>query len=83
MVTGAAPLAPEVIDFLKICFCAPICEGYGQTETCGGATSTRLEDLTSGTVGGPECSIKIRLKDIPEMNYLSTDKPHPRGEICF
>lgn len=29
MVTGAAPLAPEVINFLKICFCAPLCEGYG------------------------------------------------------
>lgn len=27
-------------------------------------------------------SIKIRLKDIPEMNYFSTDE-NPRGEVCF
>lgn len=29
MLTGAAPLAPEVMNFLQICFCAPIIDGYG------------------------------------------------------
>jgi len=29
MVTGSAPIAADVINFLKVCFCAPIHEGYG------------------------------------------------------
>jgi long-chain acyl-CoA synthetase len=37
MATGSAPLSAEVIDFLKICFCTDLLEGYGLTETCAGS----------------------------------------------
>lgn len=36
MITGSAPMLPEVMNFLKICFCCPIVEAYGLTETTGG-----------------------------------------------
>ncbi|CDW76486.1 long-chain-fatty-acid--ligase 5 [Stylonychia lemnae] len=83
MVTGSAPIAAEVLNTLKVIFCAPIREGYGQTETSAPATLTHPYDPVSGHVGGPIPSVKIRLRDIPEMEYLSTDQPFPRGEVCF
>lgn len=83
MITGSAPIAKEVMDFLKVAFCCPILEGYGQTEVCGGATGTLPNDAFSGHVGGPNTALKIRLRDVPEMGYTSRDIPHPRGEIQF
>jgi long-chain acyl-CoA synthetase len=82
MITGSAPMTGDVLNFLKICFSCPIREGYGQTETSAPASFTSEKDPTSGHVGGPLPCIRFRLKDIPEMNYLSTD-PNPRGELCF
>jgi len=67
MITGSAPIDVEVMDFLKIAFCAPIHEGYGLTETAGATTLTKAEDPISGHVGGGLECCKLRLKDIPEM----------------
>lgn len=82
MLTGSAPISSDVLDFLKICFCCPIIEGYGMTETSAGSVTTYLDDKLSGHVGGPVANVKIRLRDIPEMGYLSTNDP-PKGEVCF
>lgn len=82
MVTGSAPINGDVLNFLKVVFSCPFREGYGQTETSAPATSTRLADPVAGHVGGPIRCVKMRLKDIPEMNYFHTDE-YPRGEICL
>ena len=58
-------------------------EGYGLTEVSGGSSVTWAEDPVAGHVGGPMRCIKFRLKDVPEMSYLTTDKPYPRGELCM
>jgi long-chain acyl-CoA synthetase len=81
MVTGSAPIDLAVLNFLKVAFSCPIMEGYGLTETCGASSITASEDPVAGHVGGPIECVKFRLRDVPEMNYLSTDKPYPRGEV--
>jgi long-chain acyl-CoA synthetase len=83
MITASAPIDHNVLDFLQVCFCCPMLEGYGLSESSGAASFTFTEDPLSGHVGGPVKSVKFRLKDVPEMQYLSTDKPYPRGELCM
>jgi len=82
MLSGSAPISPEVQDFMKICFSCEFYEGYGQTENGAGSFLTLLGDTQSGTVGVPLPMCEVKLVDIPEMSYTSKDKPHPRGEIC-
>mmetsp|Transcript_15157 Transcript_15157/g.12895 ORF Transcript_15157/g.12895 Transcript_15157/m.12895 type:complete len:592 (-) Transcript_15157:352-2127(-) len=86
-ISGGAPLSPEVGEFLRIAFCAPILEGYGLTETCAMSTIQQAEDWKPGCVGTVQPNVEIKLVDIPEMNYTSKDKgpdgEHlPRGEVC-
>jgi long-chain acyl-CoA synthetase len=82
IITGSAPISPDVMDFLRICFSSTVIEGYGQTESTGGTCVTHLADLTAGHVGSPFPNCMIKLRDVPSMNYTSKDKPFPRGEIC-
>ena len=82
MVTGSAPISADVLSFLKCCFACPIHEGYGQTESCAASSVTSAYDAEAGHVGGPLACVRMRLRDIPEMEYYSTDE-NPRGEICF
>lgn len=97
VITGSAPIAPHVIEFLRILLSCPVMEGYGQTETAAGATVQHLQDYTTGNVGMPLACNEIRLVAVPDMGYLITDKVHGadpqagnpgipcngRGEICI
>ena len=83
MATGSAPISPDVLNFLKVAFCCPIVEGYGQTESCAVSFISLPTDPTCGHVGGPMPCVKMRLADVPDMNYFVTDTPNPRGEICL
>lgn len=82
MGSGASPLSPDVMDFLKVCFGGRVMEGYGMTETSCVITSMEEGDNMSGHVGSPNPACEVKLVDVPEMNYTSEDQPYPRGEIC-
>jgi len=82
MISGASPLSPEVMDFLRICFGGRVSEGYGMTETSCTICLCDEGDNLSGHVGSPSAACEVKLEDVPEMNYTSDDKPYPRGEIC-
>ena len=52
LITGAAPIGTEVIDFFYACG-VPVLEGYGLTETCAAATLNMCRRGQVGSVGRP------------------------------
>ncbi|XP_072286216.1 long-chain-fatty-acid--CoA ligase 4 isoform X2 [Pyxicephalus adspersus] len=83
MLCGGAPLSPQTQRFMNICFCCPVGQGYGLTETCGAGTITEVSDYSTGRVGAPLSCCEIKLRDWVEGGYTNQDKPHPRGEIVI
>ena len=83
MITASAPIAPNILTFLRCVFCCPIVEAYGQTESCGASFATKVFDTESGHVGGPGVGVEYKLDDLPEMKYTRNSKPYPSGEICI
>ncbi|KAG7457044.1 hypothetical protein MATL_G00242320 [Megalops atlanticus] len=83
LLSGGAPLSAATQRFMNICFCCPVGQGYGLTETCGAGTISEMWDYSTGRVGAPLVCSEITLKDWEEGGYYSTDKPHPRGEILI
>jgi long-chain acyl-CoA synthetase len=80
---GSAPIASDVMDFLRICFSSNVHEGYGQTENYCGGSLTILRDHTTGVVGIHFPCSEVKLVDVPDIKYLAADKHYPRGEICI
>jgi long-chain acyl-CoA synthetase len=82
MVTGAAPMPPYIMEFLRVAINPKlgVLQGYGMTETAAGVAASESDDLTMGHVGGPMPSAEIRLRDVPEMGYMTANNP-PTGEV--
>jgi len=81
MLSGGAPLSSETQRFMNICFCCPVGQGYGLTETCGAGTIQEVTDRSTGRVGAPLQCCEVKLVNWEEGNYCSTDAPCPRGEV--
>ncbi|MBN3275509.1 ACSL5 ligase, partial [Polyodon spathula] len=80
MVTGAAPISPTVLNFLRAALGCPIFEAYGQTECTAGCTFSMPGDWTSGHVGPPVTCNIVKLSDVEEMNYFASNG---EGEVCI
>ena len=61
-VTGAAPIAPEILEFFYAAG-VPVLEGWGMTETTGVGTVATLDHFKFGTVGRPMPGVEVRIAD--------------------
>ena len=61
-ITGAAPVAKEMLEFFDACGVL-ILEGYGSTETSAVTTANSVEDFKFGTVGRPLAGTEVKIAD--------------------
>uniref|UniRef100_A0A8C2RSD0 Arachidonate--CoA ligase n=1 Tax=Capra hircus TaxID=9925 RepID=A0A8C2RSD0_CAPHI len=80
LITGAAPISPPVLTFLRAAMGCLVFEAYGQTEGTAGCTITLPGDWKSGHVGVPMACNHVKLEDVPDMNYFAVNN---EGEICI
>lgn len=83
MVSGSAPIDPSLQQFLRAAFGCDFIQGYGLTETYA-VTMAQLEnDFSTGNCGAIAPSTEVCLQSVPDMDYLVTDSPNPRGELLI
>ncbi|WP_059020145.1 carboxylic acid reductase [Mycobacterium sp. M26] len=70
--SGSAPMASELKDWVERFLDMHLVEGYGSTEA--GAV------FVDGEIRRPPV-IDYKLVDVPELGYFGTDLPYPRGEL--
>jgi long-chain acyl-CoA synthetase len=60
LVTGAAPISPDLVRWY-LALGVPMCEVWGQTESCGASTATPADRIKPGSIGpaAPYCEVKV------------------------
>ncbi|KAG6824524.1 hypothetical protein H0H92_006597 [Tricholoma furcatifolium] len=79
--SGGAAISKETQEFLTVAL-VTVLQGYGMTESCGMCAILPPELMRFESVGVPVPSIEVKLRDVPEAGYLSTNNP-PQGEVCI
>ncbi|KAK9369164.1 eukaryotic long-chain fatty acid CoA synthetase (LC-FACS) [Lipomyces kononenkoae] len=79
--SGGAAISRDTQQFISTVIC-PMVIGYGLTETAAMCTVMSPYQHTIGTVGAPTTCVDIKLVDVPEIGYLSTNNP-PQGEVLI
>jgi long-chain acyl-CoA synthetase len=83
MVSGSAPIDPTLHQFLRAAFGTDFIQGYGLTESYACGLAQHENDYSSGSCGGVAASFEMCLQSVPDMDYLITDSPNPRGQLLI
>lgn len=83
VISGAAPIAPQTLTFLRVALACIVVEGYGQTEGAATTICQVPREFRAGDCGPPMPCNEVKLIDVKEMGFSSTDKPFPRGELLY
>lgn len=77
--SGGAAISKETQEFLNTAL-VTLLQGYGLTESCGMCAVLHPDYYGYGTVGLPMPSVEVKLVDVEDAKYFTTNNP-PQGEI--
>jgi long-chain acyl-CoA synthetase len=82
IISGGAALSEDLYSWLSRCFLLDVYQGYGLTESLGGIVvqCPGYDKRFKTSIGLPMHGSKLRLIDIPEMDYFTSKNC---GEICL
>ncbi|KAI8607479.1 hypothetical protein BC830DRAFT_1175280 [Chytriomyces sp. MP71] len=79
--SGGAPMPKSTQQFLTVT-ATRVISGYGMTEcTAVLAIQEVSQAATLGITGAPVTSVEVKLVDVENTSYKSTNMPKPQGEI--
>lgn len=79
--SGGAPISRATHEFLRLSL-VNIVQGYGMTESSAMCAILTPAFFKYGCVGVPMPSVEIKLRDVPDARYFSTNDP-PQGEVLI
>ncbi|EAX86836.1 AMP-binding enzyme family protein [Trichomonas vaginalis G3] len=82
IVSGGAPILPEVYNFLRAAITPNIIQGYGLTEISAAGCIQQINSKNPMTVGACAISTDMKLRKVEGMDYDPHAK-NPSGEILF
>ncbi|RTG90399.1 long-chain acyl-CoA synthetase [Schistosoma bovis] len=80
IITGGAPLMPEITQFMRAVFNGLVVEGFGCTETMGVVTVSLVGEFRVGALGAVAYGVEVKLADVLDLGLVV--KRDNRGEIC-
>jgi long-chain acyl-CoA synthetase len=83
MISGSAPIDPTLHQLLRASFGNNFIQGYGLTETYAVGLAQLKGDFSTGNCGTLAAAMEACLASVPDMDYLVTDSPNPRGELLL
>ena len=82
IVSGGAPILPEVYVMVRSTLTPNVIQGYGLTEICAGGCVQEVGAINPGDVGPVSISIDMKLRKVDGLKYDPLGKPST-GEILF
>ncbi|MEX1252838.1 MAG: AMP-binding protein [Dehalococcoidia bacterium] len=79
ILSGAAPLSPEIAETASRLFNVPVLQGYGMTETTAAANVDLLEGARPPSVGKPLADTEEKIVSLEDGRELGYDE---EGELC-